>query len=265
MDIATILGIISGIGLIIISIMINSGLDLFINFPSMMIVAGGTIAATLISYPLKEFLMVMGLFVRVFRYKSADPNELLAQLIDVSNASKDRGVLSIEEKLPDIKDPFFSRGLALVIEGTQPNEIARRMRNEISIQQKKHKVGWEIFSSMGKYSPAFGMIGTLIGLIQMLANLSDPDSIGPRMAVALITTFYGSLLANLAFLPMSAKLKRRSAEETSNMNLILEGVLSIRNNESARIMEEKLEVYLTGVKKKELGDLEEQEKEVEES
>jgi len=264
MDIATIAGIISGIGLIIISIMLNSGLELFISVPSMMIVAGGTLAATLVSYPLKEFLRVMGLFLRTFRFQITAPNELVKQLIDIAKISRDRGVMGIEDELSNIKDPFSAKALELVVDGVKRSDIMSIMRNEISVQQKQHKVGWGIFAAMGKYSPAFGMVGTLIGLIQMLANLENPETIGPKMAVALLTTFYGALLANLIFLPMSAKLKRRSAEETLNMNLILEGVLSIREGESTIFMKEKLDVYLQSSKKKEKADLGSQEKQVEE-
>lgn len=250
MDIATIAGIFSGIALMVISIKMNSGLALFINYPSLMIVLGGTIAATLISYPLKEFLSVWGLFVRVFRFKSTDAAKLVEQLVDISKQARKRGLLSIEDKLEDIKDRFLVKALQMTADGVATADIIGILRREITIQQKKHKVGWEIFSAMGQYSPAFGMFGTLIGLVQMLATLDNPETIGPKMGVALITTFYGTLFANLIFVPMSVKLQRRSEEETLNMNLLFEGVISIREGENPRFMEDRLMVYIQSVKKK---------------
>lgn len=162
-------------------------------------------------------------------------------------------MLSIEERLPEISNSFLSIALQLVVDGAKPSAIMSRMQSERSLELNKHKVGWEIFATMGSYSPAFGMIGTLIGLIQMLAALDDPTSIGPKMAVALITTFYGSLLSNLIFMPMSAKLKRKSAQENLTYDLILDGVIGIRNNESSLLLEERLAMYLQGVKKIEEG------------
>lgn len=249
MDLATIIGVISGIGLVVASILMGSGLGVFINVPSMMIVGGGTIAATLIAYPLNEFLTVIGLFIKVFVFKISKPEHLIKQLVDVANKARKGGLLSIEGDLPTIKEQFLAKALQMTVDGVKTSDIASIMQKEISLLQKQHKVGWEIFGSMGTYSPAFGMVGTLIGLVQMLATLDDPSTIGPKMAVAMITTFYGSLVANLFFVPMSAKLRRRSEKETLNMNLLFEGVISIREGEHPRLMEDKLMVYMSNVKK----------------
>lgn len=246
MDIATIIGVISGVGLIIGSILMGSGLGLFINIPSMMIVGGGTLAATLVAYPLKEFFLVIGLFLKVFVFKIPAPAALIKELVEISNKARKSGILSIEADIATIKEPFLAKALRMTVDGIQTQVINAIMKKEITLVQKAHKVGWEIFGSMGAYSPAFGMVGTLIGLVQMLATLDDPSTIGPKMAVAMITTFYGSLAANLIFIPMSAKLKRRSEEETLNMTLLLEGVISIREGEHPRILEDKLNVYLGG-------------------
>jgi chemotaxis protein MotA len=249
MDIATILGIISGIALVIGSIMMNSGLDLFISIPSLMIVAGGTLAATFIAYPINEVFGVFGHFMRVFVFKVQKPIDVIADLVKLSKVAQKEGILSLDKKVKEVKDPFFQKALQLTVDGMDTVDITSILRKEISTLQKKHKNGWEIFSTMGSYSPAFGMVGTLIGLIQMLADLSDAASIGPKMAVALITTFYGSLFANLFFLPMSAKLQRRSEEETLIMKLLSEGVVSIRSGENPRIMEDRLMVYVSEPKK----------------
>lgn len=244
MDLATIIGVVSGCGLIIVSILLGSGLGLFINIPSLMIVGGGTLAATLVAYPLKEFLMVIGLFLKVFVFKIPAPSALIKELVEVSNKARKGGILSIEADIANIKEPFLAKALRMAVDGIQTQVIATIMQKEISLMQKVHKVGWEIMASMGTYAPAFGMVGTLIGLVQMLATLDDPSTIGPKMAVAMLTTFYGSLIANLIFIPMSAKLKRRSEEETLNMTLLFEGVISIREGEHPRILEDKLNVYL---------------------
>ncbi len=245
MDLATIIGVVSGVGLIIGSILMGSGLGLFVNLPSVMIVGGGTLAATLVAYPLKEFLMVIGLFLKVFVFKIPAAGTLITELVEISNKARKGGILSIESDIANIKDPFLAKALRMTVDGIQTQVIAKILKKEITLMQKQHKVGWEIMGSMGSYSPAFGMVGTLIGLVQMLATLDDPSTIGPKMAVAMITTFYGSIAANLIFIPMSAKLKRRSEEETLNMTLLLEGVVSIRDGEHPRILEDKLNVYLS--------------------
>lgn len=245
MDIATILGIISGVGLIVVSITMNSGLELFVSAPSIMIVAGGTIAATLIAYPLKEVLRVLALLRPIFFHKSIDPRSLIKDLVEISVQARKGGVLSIENELKKIKNDYLRKGLQLVVDGVDEASILTILKIEEVNTRKRHQSGWEIFAEMGKYSPAFGMVGTLIGLIQMLANLEDPSTIGPRMAVALITTFYGSILANLIFMPMSVKLKRRSEEETVIMHLITEAIKSVRAGENPRLMKDKLNKFLS--------------------
>ncbi|MCK5520673.1 MAG: motility protein A [Candidatus Marinimicrobia bacterium] len=254
MDIATIFGILAGIGLVVGSILMNSPLDLFWNAPSAMIVGGGTFAAAFIAYPMKEVMSVFGLFGKVFIFKSQNPQDLIEKLVELSKIAKTEGVLALEKKMTDIKDPFFRKALQMTVDGLRTNDIVSILKKEISILQKRHKVGWEIFTALGDFSPAFGMIGTLIGLVQMMADLSDPSSIGPKMAVALLTTFYGTLLANLFFIPMSTKLQRRSDEETINMNLLMEGIISIRSGENPNFMEDRLNIYVQDTKKPKKGD-----------
>jgi chemotaxis protein MotA len=245
MDIATIIGIISGIAFILATILMGSGIGIFINIPSVMIVGGGTIAATLIAYPLKDFLMVIGLAIKVFMFKIEMHEDLIKQLVDISNKARKGGLLSIEGEIKNIKDPFLNKALQMTVDGVEASSIAAILRKQISLIKKQHKIGYSIFGSMGSYAPAFGMVGTLIGLVQMLANLDDPSTIGPKMAVAMITTFYGAVLANLFFIPMADKLKLRSEEEIANMNLQYEGVMSVRDGEHPRLLEDKLNVYLS--------------------
>ena len=250
MDIATIIGVLSGIGLVIGSILMNSGLDIFIDIPSLMIVIGGTIAATLINYPIKEFLKVMGLFGKVFMSKTADPLKIVDQMFDLGNVAKKEGLLALEKSMKETKDEYLIKALQMTVDGLPTEIMEVQLKQEISVNRSSHKVGWEIMGAMGAFCPAFGMVGTLIGLIQMLADLSDPSSIGPKMAVAMITTFYGSLFANLFFMPMAGKLQRRSASETQEKTLLFEGVMGIRNGENPKIMRERLMIYVEAKKAK---------------
>ena len=251
MDIASIVGMVSGVAFVVISILLGSGLGLFFNVPSIVIVVGGTFAATLIAFPLGDFLKVTKASARVFMFRIEKPEDLVAQLVEISNKARKGGLLSIEGDIQNTSDPYLASALQMTVDGVKTGDIAAIMQKKIAMVEQEHKTGVGIFSNMGAFAPAFGMIGTLIGLVQMLANLDDPSSIGPKMAVAMITTFYGSVMANLFFIPMGEKLKIRSAEEILNMQLLYEGVLSIREGEHPRLMEDKLNVYLVNQKKNE--------------
>jgi len=246
MDLASIIGVISGVGFTVACILLGSSLMLFWNMPSVMIVFGGTIAAAMIAYPLKEFLGVFKTVVKVFMFKIEKPEDLIKTLVEISNKARKGGLLSIEADINSTEDPYLKTALQMTVDGVKTSDIAAVMQKKMELTSREHKLGYSVLSSMGAYAPAFGMVGTLIGLVQMLANLDDPSSIGPKMAVAMITTFYGALLANLFFIPMSDKLKLRSEEEIMNMTLLYEGVVSIREGEHPRLMEDKLNVYLTG-------------------
>lgn len=253
MDIATLGGIVAGIGLVLISILMNSGLALFWSAPSAMIVMGGTMAAIFIAFPMNEVLKVMGLFIRVFMVKKSDHYQLIESMVDVCNVARKGGVLAIESKLKDIDNEFLKKGLEMTVDGKDEATVNALLKREIKQIQKSHKDGWEIFNQMGAFAPAFGMVGTLIGLIQMLADLSDVDSVGPKMAIALITTFYGAVMANLFFIPMTVKLKRRSASEGLEMSLVLEGISYIRKGVNPRFMKDVLENYLDSYHGKKAG------------
>jgi chemotaxis protein MotA len=249
MDIATLLGIFSGIALLLASIMQNSGLELFYSPPSAMIVLGGTIAATLVAYPINELFGVMGLFLKVFITKKHDLYDLIDTMVMTCSVARKGGVLAIESRLDN---GFLKRGLQYTVDGKDEKTVVTILKKEIRQIQQKHRDGWEIMSEMGKFAPAFGMVGTLIGLIQMLSALDDVKTVGPKMAIALITTFYGALLANLVFIPMTVKLKRRSAVETLEMNLVLEGITFIRKGVNPRFMKETLENILENASGKKL-------------
>lgn len=244
MDLATIIGVITGIGLILVTIVMQGNPVVFINVGSIFVVVGGTLAATLINFPLKQILSVIGVVKNAFTSKEHDPKEAIQTITKFAELARKEGILALESKIQEIEDPFLKQGLQLAIDGTEPDLMRSILGTELSYLSQRHDLGQGIFKAMGAYSPAFGMIGTLIGLVLMLASMKDPSSIGPSMAIALITTFYGAVLANLIFLPISGKLKERSKEEVMIKELVMEGVLSLQSGENPRIIEQKLVSFI---------------------
>lgn len=240
MDLATLVGIVTGVFLIVVSIMMGGDLVAFYDAPSVMIVLGGTIAATLVKYPLKDVLGVMSIVKNAFKSKSNIQSEIVTQFVDLAKITRKDGILAVDRELSKIKDPFMRDGLMMAVDGNEPDTIRNIMETELGYLQGRHRKGQAIFSAMGEFAPAFGMLGTLIGLINMLRTLDDPSSIGAGMAVALVTTFYGSVLANLVFLPLSGKLKNKSEEEVTEKELIIEGVLAIQQGEHPRNINRRL-------------------------
>ena len=249
MDIASLIGIVAGLCCICIGILLGSSLLLFYDAPSLFIVIGGCLSAALIAFPLSDFLGMFKAFGKVFKFKITPAEDLIQNLVEISNKARKGGLLSIESDIKNTSDPYLASALQMTVDGVKTSDIAAIMQKKMDIVAKEHKAGYSILSALGAYGPAFGMVGTLIGLVQMLANLDDPSTIGPKMAVAMITTFYGAILANLFFIPMSDKLKLRSEQEITNMTLLYEGIVSIREGEHPRLMEEKLNVYLSSTKK----------------
>ncbi len=244
MDISSVIGVISGIGFVLGTILLGGSIMMFVNIPSILIVMGGTIASTMIAFPMSDFLSMFKAGMKVFMFKIEKPEDIIGNLVEISNKARKGGLLSIEGDIQSTADPYLAQALQMTVDGVKTADIAAIMQKRMQLTKKGLDTGSTIFSAMGAYAPAFGMVGTLIGLIQMLANLDDPSSIGPKMAVAMITTFYGAVLANLFFIPMSDKLSGRADEEITNMHIIFEGILSIREGEHPKLMEDKLRVYL---------------------
>ncbi|MFO7817600.1 MAG: motility protein A [Thermodesulfobacteriota bacterium] len=244
MDLATIIGIFLAFGLVVAAIVVGGSPLIFVNFPALLIVLGGTIGATLINYPLGHVLGVIGVIKNTFFTKSKDPSSIIEQFMDYANRARREGILSLEPLLKEVDDSFLRKGLQLTVDGLEPQTIQEILETEISYLEDRHETGAEILGIMGTFAPAMGMIGTVIGLVQMLKTMNDPSTIGPAMAVALLTTFYGALLANLLFNPMSGKLKARSKEEVLTREMVMEGILSISKGENPRIIAEKLNSYL---------------------
>jgi len=244
MDITTLLGIAFGVGMVLIAIFRGGGVAIFINIPSMMITVGGTIGATLINFPLPKVIGVMKIVKKAFLYKEPLSHETITMLVEFARIARRDGILALEEKASALNDIFLKKGIQLAVDGTAPETIRDILRIDLDVLESRHRLGQSIFNALGAYAPAFGMIGTLIGLIQMLRSLDDPSKIGQGMATALITTFYGALMANLIFLPIAGKLKVRSEEEILTKELIIEGIMAIQSGDNPRIVEEKLKSFV---------------------
>jgi len=250
MDIATVLGILSATGLVLGAIFMGSGLNVFINIPSLCIVVGGTIGVTLVAYPLKDFLSVIKVVQKAIFTKNISAKELISKFTDFAKITRKEGILALESEIKEVTDEFFKKGVQLSIDGLEPQQIQNILDTEIEFVRDRHKLGADLFTSMGTFAPAMGMIGTLIGLVQMLQSMDDPSTIGPAMAVALLTTFYGSLMANICCMPIAGKLKTRSKEEMLTKEMTIQGIISLSNGDNPRILEQKLLAFLPPVKEK---------------
>jgi len=244
MDIATIVGAITGFGLVLIAIFMGGGFMWFVNIPSLMIVVGGTFGVTLMNYPLSAMMSVMGVTKNCFFHKAGSSAVVIKNLVEFSRVARREGILALQSLTKDLDEPFLVKGINLAIDGLEPQVIGDILDIEIEQLENRHKFGAEIFSTMATFAPAMGMMGTLIGLVQMLQQMDDPSSIGPAMAVALLTTFYGVVLANLIFLPFSGKLKTRSGEEGLQKTLMAEGIKAIQSGDNPRIVEQKLIAFI---------------------
>lgn len=244
MDLATVIGIVLAFGLVASAIIMGGSPIIFISIPSMLIVVGGTVGATLVNYPLGTVLGVIGIAKKTMFTSLESPQSIIDKFMDYANRARREGILSLEPLIKEIDDHYLKKGLQLTVDGLEPQAIQDILETEISYLESRHETGYEIMSAFGAYAPALGMIGTVIGLVQMLQTMNDPSTIGPAMAVALITTFYGALLANLLFLPLAGKLKARSREETLLKEMQLEGILAISKGENPRIIAEKLSSYV---------------------
>jgi chemotaxis protein MotA len=244
MDIATLVGIVMAFALVLGAILMGGSIMLFINIPSIMIVVGGTLGATMINYPLPDILKVSKVVKNAFFHRRHTVKELIGEFVNLAGTARREGILALESSIGEMKDEFMRKGLQLSIDGLEPSAIKEILNTEIISIQDRHKLGAEIFTTLGTFAPALGMIGTLIGLVQMLQTMDDPSSIGPAMAVALLTTFYGALMANVLFLPIAGKLRNRSSEEVMNKELMAEGIMSIAKGDNPRLLEQKLNAYL---------------------
>lgn len=231
-----------GFALIIVSILLDGSIGSFINIPGLLIVVGGTVAATLIAENMSNVITSFKIAMKTFFNKPVAIDETIKTLSELAVVVRKEGLLALENQ--EITDPYLAKGVRLAVDGIPPEEIKATLKAELTSLKDRHARGKKMFAFMCATAPSMGMVGTLIGLVNMLKNMSDPSAIGPAMAVALLTTFYGAVLAFVIFGPFSEKLGMRSKEETANMAVILEGLDSVLKGENARIVQEKLEGFL---------------------
>jgi chemotaxis protein MotA len=246
MDLATGIGILAAIGMLVWSLWSGSdgALGTFWNTPSVILVIGGTLFVVLTTQALDKFLALFGVLKRSLFARRQTIPQIIEQIIHLGELARREGVLSLENALGDIDDDFLKNGIRLVIDGTAANEIEQILEAELDAMDGRHGQGKGILDLFGKYSPAMGMIGTLIGLVAMLKNMSDPSQIGTGMAVALLTTMYGAILANVFFLPLADKLSYRHEEEMLLRTVMLKGILSLQAGDNPRVTQAKLAVFL---------------------
>lgn len=250
MDFASLLGIISGFTLIIIAIFLGGNPDVFVNVPGLMIVAGGTIAATLLTVQFKDVLNAFRAAWIVFTQDKTNAQEMIDTMLELSRISHRHGLLMLGDI--ETNSRVLQRAANLLAEAASEQVIRNTLQNEIDSLIGRHHTVQDVFRKMAMYAPAFGMLGTLIGLIQMLSALQDPETIGPAMAIALLTTFYGSLLATVVFLPIAGKLRARTLSEVTNLEIIREGCISILTNDHYAHVYEQLSSYLPEASRKPL-------------
>jgi chemotaxis protein MotA len=244
MDIATLAGVVLGLILIFGSILLASSLAIFFHVPSLMITFGGTVAATLINYPLGKVLGVFRVAKNVVLFRLPPVEDEIDRMVEYANVARREGLLSLEEKLEELHDPFLNKGIRLIIDGFPQETVRNILRIELEFMDERHGMGKKILESMGSFAPAFGMIGTLIGLVAMLQTLDDPSQIGGGMATALLTTFYGALMANLIFIPLAGKLDARNREETLMREIMIEGLLQIQAGDRPNLVAAKLKSFI---------------------
>ncbi|MDQ7793174.1 MAG: motility protein A [bacterium] len=242
---ASILGIVSGIGLLAYAIGADGGLGAFWNLPSVMITFGGTLAATVINYRMSQILGALGVLRNVFWSRHTQPAEVLALMVDYATRARREGLLALDRELPEVRDPFLAKGIQLVVDGTDSELTRSILETDLMALEKRHQSGQGIFEAMGSLSPSFGLVGTLIGLIKMLRTLDDPSTIGPGMSVALLTTFYGALFAFLICIPLAGKLRICHDEEYLVKRMTIEGLLAIQAGNNPRLVDQKLRAHLS--------------------
>ncbi|MEE2986255.1 MAG: MotA/TolQ/ExbB proton channel family protein [Nitrospinota bacterium] len=242
MDIGTLVGILSGIALILSAILMGGDFSNFVNVPGLMIVFGGTISATLMTFPFKDVKAAFGAAAFAFKEKKQDPNKMVTTMLDICNVSRRQGLVALSKL--EIHDEFLKKACNLIADGTKEDMMRDTLNIEIDAKKQRHGIIQDVFSKMAAYSPAFGMIGTLIGLIQMLQSVSNPETVGPAMSVALLTTFYGSFFATMFFNPMAGKLKARTLVEVINLEIMFEGAISILSDNNPMMVYEKLSSYI---------------------
>ncbi|RKX91874.1 MAG: motility protein A [Spirochaetes bacterium] len=245
MDLASIVGIGLGFGLILMSMVLGgAGLSIYVDIPSVLMVIGGSFAAMLLSNPLPRMLGIAKLINHIFKVPNYELEKTISTLVNFSERARREGLLALEDDIEEVEDEFLKNGIQMVVDGTDPEIIKTILYNDLTQLEERHAIGIKLMGDWGSLAPAFGMIGTLAGLIAMLSNLDDPDAIGSGMAMALITTMYGSIMANMMLIPFKNKLQDRDQEERLTREIMIEGILSIQAGDNPNILKYKLVSFL---------------------
>jgi len=247
MDLATLLGMLGAIGVVLAAIVTGESALVFVNIPSILIVGAGTVLVVMIKFSMRQFLGAFKVAMTAFMHKTVDPEELIQKIVELANVARKEGMLSLENQ--EIDNTFLDEGIKMLIDGNSREVVDTVLNKDLKATIDRHTWGAKVFSATADVAPAMGMIGTLIGLVQMLSNMSDPKSIGPAMAVALLTTLYGAMIANMVAMPIADKLTLRKSDELRVRSICIDGVLAIQEGQNPRIIESMLKVYLDPAKR----------------
>jgi len=243
-DIATLIGLAAAFGLVGWSIQSGGNLGGFVNLSAAAIVLGGTFGSLLVNFPMSRLVGLVGILRKTLVFAQPQPDVVITKMVKYAERARREGMLALEDDSETEPDDFLRKGLRLAVDGTDPQLLEKILQTDVQQIENRHSEGARILAAGGTFAPAFGMIGTLIGLVSMLTTLSDPAKIGAGMATALVTTFYGAVLANALFLPLAGKLETRSREEILNKEMVIDGIMAIQSGDSPRIVEEKLKSFL---------------------
>ena len=244
MDISSLIGSIAVWILVLMAMTLGVGVAAYIDAPSVLIVIGGSLGAVMIGFKMEQIKGLGKLFGKVFKPTIVDNQELIKKLVDFAMEARRDGILALESKVSTESNEFLKKGLMMAVDGNEPDTVRELLEIEIDQMTARHKSNSSIFGQWGSFAGAFGLIGTLVGLVAMLVNMSDPSAIGPSMAVALLTTMYGAMIANMIAGPMENKLNIRSGDEANAMVIMVEGIMSIQAGDNPRVLEQKLLAYL---------------------
>lgn len=247
MDLATLIGLVGGFAFIIMAMLLGGSMSMFVDVTSVLIVIGGSSFVVLMKFTIGQFFGAAKIAAKAFIFKTDNPEDLIAKIVEMADAARKGGFLALEEM--EITNSFMRKGIDLLVDGHDAEVVKSTLKKDIVLTNERHDRGVGIFSAFGDVAPAMGMIGTLIGLVAMLSNMDDPKSIGPAMAVALLTTLYGAIIANMIAIPIADKLGMRKEQEKLNRSLILDGVLAIQDGQNPRVIDSYLKNYLNEKKR----------------
>lgn len=242
MDLATLVGVIGALALVAASMFLSGEIGIFVNAPSLLIVVGGTLFAVMAKFNLGQYFSAFRVGAKSITYRTEDPLDLIEEIVELADAARKGGLLSLEGK--EVSNTFLQKGIQLLVDGHDPEVVKTMLSKDKYLAEDRHRSGASIFYSLGDVAPAMGMIGTLIGLVAMLSNMEDPKAIGPAMAIALLTTLYGTLLANIVFNPIGDKLTLRASEEVLIQSLVIDALLAIQSGQNPRVIDSMLRTYL---------------------